>query len=131
MIVQCVRSVGRFWHCCRIGVPWEFKVINFQMAHCTRVLSSYVYHMMQISGRVCRHQPLPNKPLPNIQVTWLFYDLGDDVDDVDASVRAVSEAWTDGRTDGGDWGTRGKPHPQLIFRVSKVRSGQPFHSATY
>jgi len=61
MMFQCVRSVRR----CGIGVLWGFKVLNFQTA---KEYFQVMYIMMQISGRVCQHQLLPNKPLPNKQV---------------------------------------------------------------
>jgi len=117
MMFQCVCSVRILaLVCCG-----NSKSSIFRQRKSTFKLCVYHNANQAVSGRVCQHQLLPNKPLPNKQV--LIHDgLGDDVD---ASMRAV---WTGERPCGGGWSTRGKSHPQLFSWVNKVRSAQPFHS---
>jgi len=54
MMFKCVHSVRHFG----IGVLWEFNVVNFRMAQ------EYFQVMYIMSGHVCQHKLLPNKPLP-------------------------------------------------------------------
>ena len=66
-----------------------------------------------------------------VQVTWLFYGCGTTLAMMLMMLMHQCELFrTDGRTDE-QMEVIGEPEVNPTPRVSKVRSGQPFHSATY
>jgi hypothetical protein len=83
MIFQCVRSV----RCFGIGVLWQFKVINFQMAQ-EYFQVMYTHDANQplcLSTSTIAKQAVA-KQTSRFQILLYDHDLGDDVD---ASVRAI------------------------------------------